>query len=84
MTTIFRGLKKVFKSNRFNLKKSTKKGPKRNERSSKGRKFSNSNESNMGSFFGCGLPGHVMKNGQSYNIKSENESKEPRKTSRKQ
>ena len=61
MTMIVHRLKKMFKSNRFNRKKFYKRGLKRNERSSKCRKFCNNNESNIGPCFGCGLLGHVVK-----------------------
>ena len=58
------GLKKMFKSRRFDLKKFYKKGSssKRNEKNSKGNKFSsNKNETNLGPCFSCGLPGHMVK-----------------------
>ena len=63
MAMIARGLKKVFKSRRFDPKKFYKKGSssKRNEKNSKGNKFSSKNETNLGPRFSCGLPGHVVK-----------------------
>jgi len=63
MAMIARGLKKMFKSTRFDPKKFYKKGSpsKRNEKNSKGNKFSNKNETNFGPCFGCGLLGPVVK-----------------------
>jgi len=64
MAMITRGLKKIFKSKKFDPKKFYKKGfsSKKNDKSSKGNKLSNNkNESSLGPSFGCGLPGHVMK-----------------------
>ena len=61
---IARGLKKMFKSRRFDPKKFYKKGSssRRNEKISKGNKFSNDkNDTNLGSCFGCGSPGHAVK-----------------------
>ena len=58
---IARGLKKMFKSRRFNPKKFYKKGSSSKE-NSKGNKFSaNMNETDLGPCFGCGLPGHMVK-----------------------
>jgi len=64
MVMITRGLKKIFKSNRFNRNKFYKKGSssKKNEKSSKCIEISiNKNESNLGPCFGCGLPGYAVK-----------------------
>jgi len=64
MANIARGLKMMFKSKRFDPKKFYKKGSssKRHEKNSKGTRTSyNKNESNLGPCFGCGLPGHVVK-----------------------
>jgi len=59
-----RGLKKMFKSRRFDPNKFYKKGSssKRNEKNSKGNKTTNhKNETNLGPYFGCGLLGDVVK-----------------------
>ena len=64
MAIIARGLKKMFKSRRFDPKKFYKKGSssKRNEKISKGNKVSaNKNKTDLGLCFGCGLPGHMVK-----------------------
>ena len=64
MATIANGLKNLFKSKKFDLKKFYKKGSSssKNEKFSKGMKFSNNkNDSNLGPCFGCGLPGHILK-----------------------
>jgi len=64
MTMIARGLRKMFKSNRFDPKMFYIKGSssKRCEKNSKGTKTSNNkNESNLVPCFGCGLPKHVVK-----------------------
>jgi len=53
----------MFKLRRFDLKKFFKKGSssKRDDKNSKDNKISNKKETNLGSCFGCGLPGHVVK-----------------------
>jgi len=82
MSIIVRVLKKMFKSRRFDLKKFYKKGSssKRNEKNSKGNKFSNNkNEPNFGPCFGCRLPGHVVQDSPIIQKKAENGSKRPRK-----
>ena len=58
MAMIARGLKKMFKSRTFDPKKFYEKGSssKKDEKSSKGNKTSNKNETNFGPCFGCGLP----------------------------
>jgi len=64
MSMTARGLKKMFKSKIFDPKKFYKKGSslKKNEKFSKGNKpLNNKNESDLGPYFGCGLPGHVVK-----------------------
>jgi len=64
MAMIVRGLKKIFKLKRFDLKKFYKKASssKKKEQSLKGNKPSNNkNESNLGPCFSCCLPGHVVK-----------------------
>jgi len=61
---IARGLKKIFKSRTFDPKKFYKKGSssKRHKKNSEGTKTSNNNnESKLDTCFGCGLPGHVVK-----------------------
>jgi len=61
---IARGLKKIFKSKRFDPKKLYKKGSssKRHEKNSTGIETSNNkNETNLGPCFGCGLLGHIVK-----------------------
>jgi len=61
MAMIARGLKKIFKSRRFDPKKFYKKGSSSNK-NLKGNKFSaNKNETDLGPYFGCGLPGHMVK-----------------------
>ena len=60
MAMIERGLKKIFKSKRFDHKKFYKKGSslKKNEKSSKGNNpLNNKNESNLGPYFGCSCQG---------------------------
>ena len=64
MAMIARGLKKMFKSKKFDPKKFYKKGSpsSKNEKFSKGTKFlNNKNDSNLGPCFGCGLLGHIVK-----------------------
>ena len=64
MAMITRGLKKIFKSKRFNPKKFYKKGSslKKNKKFSEGNKpLNNKNKCNLGPYFGCDLPGHVVK-----------------------
>ena len=64
MATIAKGLKKMFKSKKFDPKKFYKKGSSssKNEKFSKGTKLiNNKNDSNLGPCFGCGLPGHIVK-----------------------
>jgi len=64
MEIIARGLKKMFKSRRFDPNKFYKKvsSSRRNEKISKGNKFSNDkNDTDLGSSFGCGSSGHVVK-----------------------
>jgi len=62
MAMIVRVLQKMFKSRRFDPKKFYKKGS-LSKKNSKGNKFSaNKNETNLGPCFGCGLPGHIVKN----------------------
>ena len=63
MTMIARGLKKMFKSRRFDPKKFYKgSSSKRNEKNLKGNKTSNNkNETNLHPCFGYGLPGHAVK-----------------------
>ena len=62
VTMIARGLKRMFKSRRFDPKKFYRKGSS-SKKTSKGNKFSaNKNETDLGPCFGCGLPGHMIKN----------------------
>ena len=64
MAIIARGLKKMFKSKRFDHKKFYERGSssKRHEKNSKGIKISNNeNETNLGPCFVYGLPGHMVK-----------------------
>ena len=61
MAMIARGLKKMFKSRRFDPKNFYKKGSS-SKKNSKGNKFStNKNENDLGPYFGRGLPGHMVK-----------------------
>jgi len=61
MAMIARGLKKMFKSRRFDPKNFYKKGSS-SKKNSKGNKLSaNKNETDLGPCFGCGLPGHMVK-----------------------
>ena len=62
MAMIARGLKKMYKSRKFDPKKFYKKGSSSKRNESKGNKISNyKNKTNLGPCFGCGLPGHVVK-----------------------
>ena len=86
MAMIARGLKKIFKSKKFDPKKFCKKGfsLKKNDKSSKGNALSNNkNKSNLGPCFGCGLLEHVMKDCPIIQKRVENANKRPSKNSRK-
>jgi len=64
MAMIAGGLKKMFKSRRFDPKDLYKEGSssRRNEKNSKGNKSSkNKNDTNVGPCFDCRLSGHVVK-----------------------
>ena len=72
--TIAKGLKKMFRSMNFDPKKFYKKGSSssKNEKFSKGTKFiNNKNDSNLGPCFGCGLPGHIVKDCPVLQMKAE-------------
>jgi len=74
MATIAKGLKKMFKSKKFDPKKFYKKGSSSSkmEKLSKGTKFlNNTNDSNLGPCFGCGLPGHIVKDCPVLQMKAE-------------
>ena len=81
-----RGLKKIFKSKKFNPKKFYKKGSfsKKNDKTSNGNKLSNNkNKSNLSRCFGYSLPGHVMESVPLYKRGLKNANKKQRKSSRK-
>ena len=86
IATIAKGLKKLFKSKKFDPKKSHKKGSSssKNEKFSKGTKFlNNKNDSNLGPCFGCGLPGHIIKDCLVSQMKAEKRKQKAKKEFRK-
>ena len=86
MATIAKGLKKLFKSKKFDPKKFYKKGSSssKNEKFSKGTKFlNNKNDSNLGPCFGCGLPGHILKVCPVLQMNAENRKQKVKKEFRK-
>lgn len=85
MAMIARGLKKMFKSKKFDPKKFYKKGSSsnKNEKFSKGTKFLNKNDSNLGPCFGCSLPGHIVKDCLVLQMKVEKRKQKDKKEFRK-
>ena len=82
MATIAKGLKKMFKSKKFDPKKFYKKGSSssKNEKFSKGTKFlNNKNDSNLGPCFGCGLPRHIVKDCSVLQMKAEKHKQKAKK-----
>jgi len=83
---IARGLKKMFKSKKFDPKRFYKKGSpsSKNEKFSKGTKFlNNKNDSNLGPCFGCGLSGHIAKDCPVLQMKAEKRKQKAKKEFRK-
>ena len=76
----------MFKSKKFDPKKFYKKGSSssKNEKFSKGTKLiNNKNDSNLGPCFGCGLPGHIVKDCPVLQMKAEKHKHKAKKEFRK-
>jgi len=86
MATITKGLKRLFKSKKFDPQKFYEKGSSssKNEKFSKGMKFlNNKNDSNLGPCFGCGLPGPILKDCLVLQMKVEKHKQKAKKEFRK-